>query len=211
MPQPLTRDTMPAAEAHLRAACPVMDRLIADHGRCPLADTPRDPFETLATSIICQQLSAKAAATIEGRVRALLPDFGPASLAVADPDALRGAGLSGAKARYVTGLAQRVLDGRLPLDGLGALDDEQALALVTSVPGIGRWTAEMFLIFCLHRPDVLALGDAGLQRSARLLFGDEVDLAAAGERWRPFRSVASWYLWRHLEPPSPQPPDARQT
>lgn len=176
-----------------------MARLVALHGPCPIADRDFLPFQTLATSIISQQLSAKAADTIERRVLAIVPSFTPAEFLIAPLDALRAAGLSSAKARYIIELAQRVNDGRLDFDALLHQRDEDVIAALIELPGIGRWTAEMFLIFGLRRPDVLALDDAGLQRAVRLLFGDTVNLAAAGAAWRPYCSVASWYLWRHLD------------
>ncbi|MDD3760589.1 MAG: DNA-3-methyladenine glycosylase 2 family protein [Acidithiobacillus sp.] len=176
-----------------------MARLIVDHGFCPLADRESRPFQTLANSIISQQLSAKAADTIERRVHAIVPSFTPAGFLAVPPEALRAAGLSSAKARYIVELAHRVSDGRLNLEAMQEAPDADVIATLVDLPGIGQWTAEMFLIFGLHRPDVLSLGDAGLQRSARLLFGSDVNLEHVGQSWQPFRSVASWYLWRHLE------------
>lgn len=104
-----------------------------------------------------------------------------------------------AKIRSVRHLAERVTDGRLDLTMLAELTDEEAIAELTAVSGIGRWTAEMFLIFGLKRPNVLALRDAGLRRAACLLYGDEATLEALGKLWAPYCSVASWYLWRHLD------------
>ena len=107
--------------------------------------------------------------------------------------------VSAAKSRYIVELAQRVTDGRLDFDALLSQTDDAVIDALTELPGIGRWTAEMFLIFSLKRPDVLALGDAGLQRAARDLYGEDADLESIGQSWRPYRSVASWYLWRHLD------------
>ena len=190
---------MQDAERHLRQSCRIMARLIAQHGPCPLADREFRPFQTLANSIISQQLSAKAADTIERRVLAIVPGFTPAGFLAVPPEALRAAGLSAAKARYIGELAQRVSDGRLNLEGMQQTPDADVIAALVELPGIGQWTAEMFLIFGLRRPDILSLGDAGLQRSARLLFGDDAKLEHVGQSWRPFCSVASWYLWRHLD------------
>jgi DNA-3-methyladenine glycosylase II len=190
---------MQDAERHLRQSCRIMARLIAQHGPCPLADREFRPFQTLANSIISQQLSAKAADTIERRVLAIVPGFTPAGFLAVPTEALRAAGLSAAKARYIGELAQRVSDGRLNLEGMQQTPDADVIAALVELPGIGQWTAEMFLIFGLRRPDVLSLGDAGLQRSARLLFGDDAKLEHVGQSWRPFCSVASWYLWRHLD------------
>jgi DNA-3-methyladenine glycosylase II len=119
------------------------------------------------------------------------------------PEVLRTAGLSAAKTRYISELAARVQDGRLNFGELIALEDEGLIGKLIEVPGIGRWTADMFLLFGLKRLDVLAIGDAGLQRAAHLLYGrrrkSPVLLARVAESWRPYRSVASWYLWRSLE------------
>jgi DNA-3-methyladenine glycosylase II len=200
----LTPTAIRAAERHLAQACAVMARLMVAHGRCGLAERDQQHFRTLANSIMGQQLSAKAAATIHARVEAIVPGFGPESFLRATPEALRQAGLSAAKIRSVRHLAERVTDGRLDLTMLAELTDEEAIAELTAVSGIGRWTAEMFLIFGLKRPNVLALRDAGLRRAACLLYGDEATLEALGKLWEPYCSVASWYLWRHLDAP-PQP------
>lgn len=166
----------------------------------PLELTPfDDPFRALAESIVYQQLSLKAAGTIWGRFEALGP-VAPQAIAALEFDVMRGVGLSGQKARYLKDLADAALTGRVDLEGLGALDDEPVIEEVTLVKGIGRWTAEMFLIFSLGRLDVLALDDAGLLRSAGWLLGHgrpatRAEFAEAGEAWRPYRSVASLYLW----------------
>jgi DNA-3-methyladenine glycosylase II len=192
------------AERQLADADPVMKRLIARHGRCPLAERNFEPFHMLANSIISQQLSTRAAATIKQRVGALVGVPFQTDKVLAVPlELLRGAGLSAAKARYIRELAARVCDGRLNFIELMAFDDEQLIEKLIESPGIGRWTAEMFLLFGLKRLDVLALGDAGLQRAARLLYGKKRKsltlLPRIAEAWRPYRSIASWYLWRSLE------------
>lgn len=195
----LTPTVVIEAEAYLSQSCRVMAGLIHTHGPCRLADRDFRPFQTLANSIISQQLSAKAADTIERRVQAIVPGFTPAGFLAVPTEALRAAGLSSAKARYILELAQRVSDGRLNLEAMQEAPDADVIAALVELPGIGQWTAEMFLIFGLSRPDVLSLGDAGLQRAVRLLFGDEAKLEHMGQSWRPFCSVASWYLWRHLD------------
>ncbi len=187
------------AEDHLRNSCAVMARLVAAHGPCTYHSRSAPPFQTLATSIVSQQLSVKAADTIKGRMLAVLPDFTPEGILSVAPETLRGCGLSGAKVRYLGELARRVADGQLDLAAMAVAPDGEALAMLTGVPGIGVWTAQMFLIFSLKRPDVLALGDAGLRRAARLLFGAEGDLESVARPWQPYRSVASWYLWQHLD------------
>ncbi len=188
------------AEAHLRRRDTVMAGLIERHGPCPLAERPFEPFHTLATSIISQQLSAKAAQTIQNRVAQLAPaPFQPADLLRVPAAQLRAAGLSTRKAASFHELAQRIADQRLSFDALAGADNETAIATLIDLPGVGRWTAEMFLIFGLKRPDVLALGDAGLQRATRLLYGEERTLADVAPPWRPYASVASWYLWQHID------------
>ena len=192
------------AERHLSGADPVMKLLIARHGRCPLAERNFEPFHMLANSIISQQLSTRAAATIKQRVGALVGVPFQADKVLAVPqELLRSAGLSAAKARYIHELAARVCDGRLNFIELIPFGDEQLIEKLSESPGIGRWTAEMFLLFGLKRLDVLALGDAGLQRAVRLLYGKKRKsptlLPRIAEAWRPYRSIASWYLWRSLE------------
>lgn len=192
------------AERHLAKADPIMKQLIARHGHCPIAEREFQPFHMLANSIISQQLSTKAAATIKVRVGALVGvPFQTGKVLAATPEKLRGAGLSAAKTRYIRELAAHVSDGRLDFDQIVSLDDEAVIEKLVIVPGIGRWTAEMFLLFGLKRLDVLALGDAGLQRAARNLYGKKRKSATllprVGENWRPYRSIASWYLWRSLE------------
>jgi DNA-3-methyladenine glycosylase II len=185
---------------------PVLGGLIKAHGACGLAAAQHvDPFRALIHAIIAQQLSTKAAATIAGRFAAL---FGgnPTPRAVeqvSDPQ-LRAVGLSGQKIRYIRDLCARVADGSLALQSLDALPDAEVIAALTAVKGIGRWTAEMFLIFRLQRPDVLPVGDLGIvkavQRAYRLRKIPSPDrLTRMGESWRPYRSVACWYLWASLD------------
>ncbi|MFT0548807.1 DNA-3-methyladenine glycosylase family protein [Allopusillimonas ginsengisoli] len=187
------------AELHLRSSCKVMAHLVKRHGPCGILRRRNTAFQTLAFSIISQQLSARAAATIKKRVIALSPGFTPAGILSLSPESLRAAGLSSAKVRYITELAQRLQDGRLNFRQLRRQDDEDVIAVLTNLPGVGRWTAEMFLIFSLKRPDVLALGDVGLQRAVRRLYGEMATLETVSDSWRPYRSVASWYLWRSLD------------
>jgi DNA-3-methyladenine glycosylase II len=192
------------AERHLSKVDTVMRRLIAENGPCPLAGWEYRPFHTLVISIISQQLSAKAADTIEGRIGEIVPrPFYPEGFAGTTAETLRSAGLSQSKARYILELAGRVSDGRLSFAGLETADNETVVKVLVEAPGIGRWTAEMFLIFGLKRLDVLSLGDAGLQRAVKRLYGKEGEGKAVLEdvatKWRPYRSVASWYLWQSLE------------
>jgi DNA-3-methyladenine glycosylase II len=192
------------AERRLAVGDPIMKRLIAAHGHCPLAGRQYAPFHMLANSIISQQLSTGAAAAIKQRLAGLLDaPFAPEKFLLISSEQLRAAGLSQAKTRYIAALAERVCDGRLVFDDIVGQDDETIIGALSECPGIGRWTAEMFLIFALKRLDVLAIGDAGLQRATILLYGNRHRsknlLPRVAEAWRPYRSVASWYLWKSLE------------
>jgi len=176
------------------------------YGECGLAKAQRaDPFRALLHAIIAQQLSTKAAATIEARFAALFDGRPTAAAIAAVPDErLRAVGLSAAKLAYIRDLCARTLDGSVVLDALEAMPDDEVVAALTSVKGIGRWTAEMFLMFRLHRPDVLPVGDLGIvkavQRAYKLrLAPTPVRLTRLGENWRPYRSVACWYLWASLD------------
>ena len=165
---------------------------------------PEDHFFNLSREIIYQQLAGKAASAIFSRFEKLVGGKVKPDKVIKIPDqTLRDVGLSWAKARYVKDLAAKALSGEVALTNLHELDDEAVIAELTKVKGIGRWTAEMFLLFGLKRLDVLAVGDAGLQRAARNLYGkkrkSETLLPRVAENWRPYRSIASWYLWRSLE------------
>lgn len=193
------------AERYLAKADPVMKRLIAHHGHCPIAEREFQPFHMLANSIISQQLSTKAAATIKQRVGTLVGvPFQVKKVLTATPEQLRAAGLSSAKTRYIRELAAHVRDDKIDFDDILTLDDEAVIEKLVVVPGIGRWTAEMFLLFGLKRLDVLALGDVGLQRAAQNLYGNKrrskTLLPRVAEPWRPYRSIGSWFLWRSLAP-----------
>jgi DNA-3-methyladenine glycosylase II len=160
---------------------------------------PQRPFPSLVDAIISQQISGKAAESIMTRLRALVP-IRPAALADADLRRLRRAGLSRAKATYVRELARFARDGGLR--GLDRLPDAEIVDRLTAVKGVGVWTAEMFLIFSLARPDVWPVGDGGVQRAAFNLYGVRTPrrLTELGERFRPWRTYAAWYLWRSLAP-----------
>jgi DNA-3-methyladenine glycosylase II len=185
---------------------PILRDLMRRHGPCGLADSQHtDPFVALVHAIISQQLSTKAAATIAARVEALLGGTpAPARVATVTDLQLRGAGLSGQKVKYLRDLCRRIEDRSLPLDALDAMADEDVIAALTEVKGIGRWTAEMFLMFRLQRPDVLPVDDLGIvkavQRNYRLRkLPSAARLHRLGEAWRPYRSVACWYLWASLD------------
>ncbi|HKV98342.1 MAG TPA: DNA-3-methyladenine glycosylase [Vicinamibacterales bacterium] len=182
--------------------------LIKKTGRCRLPDgRTRHPFVALVRAILSQQLSGKAADTIHGRMVAVLggPNCETAEkLLAADPAALRAAGVSGPKIKYLRDLAERVVDGRLDLHALDVQPDEDVIATLTAVKGMGRWTAEMFLMFRLNRPDVFPVGDLGIVKGVQKLFGMKrrpkpTTMMRLAEPWRPYRSIAAWYLWRILE------------
>jgi DNA-3-methyladenine glycosylase II len=185
---------------------PILRELMRRHGPCGLATSQHtDPFVALLHAIISQQLSTKAAATIAGRVEALLGGPpAPARVAGVTDEQLRAAGLSGQKVRYLRDLCARIDAGALPLDALDHMTDDEVIEALTQVKGIGRWTAEMFLMFRLQRPDVLPVGDLGIvkavQRAYRLRrMPSPARLIRLGESWRPYRSVACWYLWASLD------------
>jgi len=184
---------------------PILRELMRAHGPCGLsARQHADPFKALTRAIVGQQLSAKAAATIFSRFEALFDTFPtPAQVLAVSDDRLRGVGLSTQKLGYLRDLCRRIVEGELPLDVLDRMDDEAVIERLTQVKGIGRWTAEMFLIFRLQRPDVLPVGDLGIvravQRAYKLRKAPSPDrLTRIGEAWRPYRSVACWYLWASL-------------
>jgi DNA-3-methyladenine glycosylase II len=196
-------------DEELADADPVMGSLISERGPIdPAADRRRsrpDPYEALARAIVGQQLSTKAAASIWEKVLAVF-DGGtpsPKELVAVEPQQLRDAGLSWSKVAYVRDLAERVLDGELDLARLPELDDDEVIAELTTIKGVGRWTAEMFLIFHLGRPDVLSTGDLGIRRAMQIAYGlDELpgpeEMERIAEAWRPHRTLACLYLWRSL-------------
>jgi DNA-3-methyladenine glycosylase II len=198
------------ADEHLRSVDHVLRRLIDERG-------PIDPetdrrgsrphaYEALARAIVGQQLSTKAAASIWGRITELFGEETPSPqhLIEADGQTLRDAGLSWSKVGFLKDLAERVADGRLDLDRLSELSDEDVVATLTEIKGVGRWTAEMFLIFHLARPDVISTGDLGIRRAAQVAYGlDDLpgpaELERIAEPWRPHRTLACLYLWRSLD------------
>ena len=168
----------------------------------------RNPFVALVGAVLQQQVSMSAATAIHGRLKELCPRkrITPSAILALEEDQLRTAGLSRQKARYVLGLAEAYATGVLSTRKLRRMSDEQVVETTTQLKGIGRWTAEMLLIFCLERPDVWPIDDLGLQKAARLFLEldqipDSATLRALGEPWRPYRSYATWYLWRSLAGP----------
>jgi DNA-3-methyladenine glycosylase II len=203
-PKTLTPALLKKAESYLGQSDRVMAMLIRTHGPCTLNQRTFDLFHTLVVSIISQQLSAKASDTIERRIAECVPyPFSASDVVCVPPERLREAGLSSRKVAYIQCLAERVNTGSLTYEALSGMDDDEVMAALMEIPGIGRWTAEMFLIFGLKRPDVLSLGDAGLQRAAKMLYPKSSSngnaLEKVSEQWKPYRSVASWYLWRWVD------------
>ena len=201
------------ARAALAAADPAMASLIERVGEIDLAtrlrrrseERPADAYGALLRAIVGQQLSTKAARTIYGRVLELFGGATPSPerLLEASEAELRACGLSGRKVEYVRDLASHVLDGELELERLGELSDEAAIAEIVAVRGLGQWTAEMFLLFHLERPDVLSGGDLGIRKAVQIEYGlGEMPapqrVLEIGEAWRPHRSLASLYLWESL-------------
>ena len=196
-----------SARRHLMRRDPILGAAIKKIGPCGMADRQRkDHLTALVSAIVSQQLSTKAAATIFGRFLALFPKgdtLEPSAISAQNDAALRGVGLSGQKVGYLRDLCARLGDGRLTFDELHTLPDEDVIERLTSVKGFGRWTAEMFLMFRLHRPDVLPAGDLGIVNAMQRLYRlrkkpDAKRVLKIGEAWRPYRSVASWYLWQTL-------------
>ena len=204
MPKRSAAEQIVLAEKHLRKADPVIARLIARHSPCTLGAKRADPFHTLVNSIISQQLSTKAASTIAGRVLAATAGakrFEAAHFLAATHEQLRGCGLSNAKARWLRDIAGRVHTEAFSFKKLVRLDDEAAIEMLDALPGIGRWSAEMYLMFALNRLDLFAMDDVGLRRSVNILYGNGRKLSERRtltiiRPWAPYRSVASWYLWR---------------
>jgi DNA-3-methyladenine glycosylase II len=191
---------------HLRDNDPVLATLIAQHP-APTFRPHTDYYRELVESIISQQLSIKAAATITQRFVAIFGSFPePQEILDRDFDELRSAGLSGQKTNYVRDLAQKVLDGDVQFDHLDQLSNSEIIAELTAVKGIGEWTVHMFLIFCMGRFDVLATGDLGVRTGIMKLYGleqlpspaDTVAIAEKG-KWNPYESIACWYIWKSLD------------
>lgn len=189
------------AVTHLSAIDPIMANAIERVGPCTLTPNP-NVFETLVDAIVSQQISVKAADAIMARLRAATPGgrIAPEALIQLDHDALRAAGLSPQKRRYIRDLTERVSSGQLDLEHLSELDDETVINELVVVKGVGRWTAEMILLFSLGRPDVLPVDDLGLLEGVREAYGLESrptrkEMLERGEAWRPYRSIATWYMW----------------
>jgi len=192
------------ATAELSTRDPVMKTLIAQYKTFKLGSRG-DAFQTLARAIVGQQISVKAAQSVWERFAAAHSAVTPVVVAASKLDTLRGCGLSGQKSGYILDLATRFRDGHLQPARWTQLDDEAVIEELVQVKGIGRWTAEMFMIFNLARPDVFPIADLGLQKAITLHYNRGRKLTPArmqriGAAWAPWRSVATWYLWRSLDP-----------
>lgn len=194
---------------HLARRDRVMARLIREAGPCTMKPEPRrTPFQSLVQAVAHQQLNGTAAATILRRFKALFPGRRfprPEDVAAATDEALRSAGLSRSKVAAIRDITARVLSGEIPGSrALGGMTDEEVVRRLTAARGVGRWTAEMLLMFQMGRADVLPADDYGVRSGFRMAYGrGELprprELLAFGERWRPHRTVASWYLWRAVD------------
>ena len=205
---PRTASVVERAMRELSQADPALAALIRSVGPCELGLRRRGRyFPALVEAIIYQQLTGKAAARILARFRALYPRGGfptPATVARSPARKLRTAGLSPQKISYLHDLSQRLADGSFPLRRISAMDDEEVIRRLTEIKGIGRWTAEMFLIFTLGRPDVFPATDLGIRKAVQRLYAQPAllpprELAQLAERWMPYRSVAAWYLWASVD------------
>jgi DNA-3-methyladenine glycosylase II len=198
------------ALAHLRTTDPVLAAVIDRVGPCRLrADPEGTHYSAVLQSIVYQQLSGAAAGTIHGRVLALFEgrEPTPRALLKIDDTVLRAAGLSGQKVRYAKSLSEHALRRDFPLERLHECDDDTIIDTLTQVKGVGRWTAQMFLMFRLGRPDVLPDLDLGVQKGIQRAYGlrrlpTPAQVLRRGTRWAPYRSVASWYMWRLLDLPA---------
>ncbi len=200
----------PKVVAALRAADPVMERLIEEHGAIVRRELKEertgDAYGALLRSIVGQQLSTKAASTIYGRMLELFDGHAPTpkQLLAVDPDKIRAAGLSRPKISYLRDLADHVEKGELELDRLDDLPDDEVIEQLTAVKGIGEWSAHMFLMFHLRRPDVLPVGDQGIRNAVRVEYRlrklpDAKRLEKIARPWRPYRTLACLYLWSSLD------------
>lgn len=209
-PRPYTPGLHRSAVRHLKRCDPVLAALLTRVGRYRVVlRTDGSHFDALVRSIVSQQLSVKAAATIHGRFRELYEAAGgrPGAVARIPETRLRGVGLSRQKIAYIKDLALAVESGNLDLEHIDSMTDEELIARLTAVKGIGRWTAQMFLMFRLGRPDVLPTLDLGIQNAIQRAYGlrkrptpRKMEQLARG--WAPYRTVACWYLWRSLDQPA---------
>jgi DNA-3-methyladenine glycosylase II len=199
--------TLSTAAAHLSANDPHLQMIISKYGTCTIAPHT-NYYEELVSSIVSQQLSVKAASTIWKRFIAMYDDKmpTPAQIIKTDIEDIRRVGASYAKANYIKDLAFHILDGKLDLAHIVTLDNETVISQLTAVKGIGEWSAHMFMIFSLGRLDILPWGDLGVRKSMQQVYGlpslpSKVEMIAVAtqNKWHPYESVASWYLWKNLD------------
>lgn len=203
---------MGAAETHLSKVCKKFAKVVPSHEPFPTKfEKSKDPYRALVRSVVYQQLSGKAAATIHGRVLGLFPGKDhpePEDILRASEEKLRSAGLSRQKAAALKDVAQKRIDGIIPpARSLVRLSDEEIIERLTAARGVGRWTVEMYLIFTLGRQDVLPIDDLGVRKGAEKLYKRTFtpkELGAYGERWAPWRSAAAWHLWRVMDTQTPE-------
>ncbi|MGH7241710.1 MAG: DNA-3-methyladenine glycosylase family protein [Candidatus Saccharimonadales bacterium] len=207
MSQIASEETLAQAMTHLKLHDPVLGRVINRYGPCKL-EPHRNYYQELVDSIISQQLSVHAARAIEQRFRDLFDGHFPTpeEILTTDVETLRGLGFSRAKGSYVLDLAQHIVDGKVTFDHLDLLTNEEVIAELLPVKGIGEWTVHMFLMFCMGRLDVLPVGDLGIRNGIRKLYNlseapspAEVKEIAEQHHWHPYESVASWYVWQSLD------------
>jgi DNA-3-methyladenine glycosylase II len=203
----MVEPTSPAYWIEATRALSARDAILAQlitHHRAFIVGSRGDAFQTLARAIVGQQISVKAAQSVWTRLVDCVRIMQPQAVVQADSGMLRAAGLSQRKAEYVQDLARRFHEGSIDVADWGSMDDEAIIEQLTAVRGIGRWTAEMYLIFNLARPDVLPVGDLGLQRALSIQYNrgrplSQRKLRTVTKPWMPWRSVATWYMWRSLE------------
>ena len=198
------------ARAHLCKADPVMRRIVRRVGACTLVPRPRRAyFVTLCKSIYTQQISTRIATILYGRFSEQFPRRTPTPARVIEfltngqDELIKRCGLSRQKRAYILDLARHFEGGQIPVRRLHRMSDEEVIEALVRVNGVGRWTAEMFLIFVLNRPDVLPVDDLGLREAVKQAYGlkerpTAAELRAIAEKWRPYRTIATWYLWRSL-------------
>jgi len=204
--KPLDRLLIRKATRHLESSDRALSRLITKHGPCTITPALDNPFHALASSIISQQISAHAARAIKGRLFNLLGTqaFTPQNISKISTKSSKDAGLSRPKFEYLRGLALAVRNGDLDFGSIATWEDEEIITKLITFAGVGRWTAEMFLIFGFGRPDVLSVNDAGRKKGFKIAYNlkqvpSANEMISISEPWRPYRSVGSWYLWRVVD------------
>jgi DNA-3-methyladenine glycosylase II len=200
----MTPDYWPQAKAHLAKKDRVLRKLIKAHPDAEL-NTRGDPFQTLARSIVGQQISVKAAQSVWNRFAEAARKVDAATVVTLTDEQLRGCGLSGQKVKYVKDLARHFHEGLMTPRRWKRMDDEAVIEDLIRVKGIGRWSAEMFLLFYMMRPNILPVGDLGLQRAMEKHYNDgepltKDEMRSLAQPWQPWSTVATWYLWRSLDP-----------